>query len=166
MDISGAEFLTVLSAPRPRFQFSLVHALLVVTALGLAGALALEGQKRSREKAARALVEQLGALIQMYGADWAVYPPGDGSGSAGLLGRLRSADHKCYGYYMPTPPPFQDATCIRRGRTHLSNPAWPGAAWPRGVIHYRWPGMRNPDAFDLWAADASGRPDGINNWKR
>ena len=36
---------------------------------------------------------------------------------------------------------------------------------PDKIVHYRYPGVRNPKSFDLWCEDLKGRPDGINNWQ-
>ncbi len=31
-------------------------------------------------------------------------------------------------------------------------------------IHYRAPGLHNPDGFDLWTEDRHGNPAGLRNW--
>ena len=58
---------------------------------------------------------------------------------------------------------------------HVANPVWWDGAPPFHIIHYRNnrtskpvpgdPPVMNKTGIDLWAADAKGRPWGLNSWE-
>lgn len=112
----------------------------------------------ARQRAAQRLIDSLNAAVKTYEFDYGVFPAGDGRGSAGLVRCLRSSSPKRISYFEFTPDMLVDDGSV-------INPVWPGEPAPRSIIHYRFPGMRNRNGPDLWAADCDGRADGINNWE-
>jgi len=119
-----------------------------------------EGGRR-RERLARRLVEQLAEETWNYFHEHGEFPPGDGTGSAGLVRALGRPSRTGAPYVQ-----FSREMLTPDG--DLRNPVAPRNC----IIHYR----RNPEAagldsvarnlgtFDLWGLSQDGRPDGINNW--
>jgi hypothetical protein len=112
------------------------------------------GYRLAYGSAARSLLSQLAQAAAAYELDYAVYPVGDGTGSAPLARALQfQRTHYKHNVYAE-PPPLE---LLKSGdiRSPLGEDK---------LVYYRCPGIRNPKSFDLWCEDAEGRPDGINNW--
>ena len=84
--------------------------------------------------------------------DWGEYPPGDERGSANLA--------RCLGYQGPKIFAYFDLAPHHLGPGGFLNPLSPDA-----LVHYRAPGIHNPDYVDIWMEYLSGNPVGINNWE-
>ena len=109
----------------------------------------------ARQGIASHLISRLDQAIESYATDYGVYPPGDGSGSRELvecLSRKGPGNHKYFEFQ-------QD---LLNGGS-VVNPVWSDGDPPANIIHYRYPGLVRPRRFDLWAANGSGDPMGINN---
>jgi hypothetical protein len=109
----------------------------------------------AREWTASSLISQLAQAAKTYELDFATFPPGDGLGSRGLA-RALQAPMKGPGYFNFGVDKTSDLIA-RDG--NIRNPVH-----EEKIIYYRFPGIHNPKAFDLWCEDAKGRADGINNW--
>ena len=110
---------------------------------------------RAREGVAASLISQLSQAAKAYELDYAVYPPGDGTGSKVLAEYLQRKGVKQMQYF----------------EFDLAGPALSPAGDIRNpvngekIIYYRCPGLHNPKTFDLWCADSKGKADGIHNWE-
>jgi hypothetical protein len=92
-----------------------------------------------------------------YELDFAVYPPGDGLGSVGLVHALRARKERC-AYFVFNAAPAPDVIAPdgnTRSPVHSEK-----------LVCYRCPGLHPPGSFDLWCEDLKGRADGIYNWEK
>jgi hypothetical protein len=116
---------------------------------------------RVREATARTLLRELDRQAQEYRERFGTFPEGDGKGCRGLiegLERLYDGSVRLRGVGSGPPSPKDEDR-------EVSNPLYQGCPGPLGLVHYRFPGQHRPGSFDLWAADAQGREDGLNNWE-
>ena len=105
---------------------------------------------RAREGTAHHLISQLDQALESYATDYAVYPPGGGSGSREGVECLSRVGPKKQKYFEFPQDLLNDG--------HVVNPV------NFEKIYYRCPGRFRPTRFDLWAEDRNGNPFGINNW--
>ena len=114
-----------------------------------------------RQAEAQRLVDQLTQAAWSYYHDRGEFPPGDGSGTAGLVAVLRSPSKSGAPYMvlveeMLTPAgdlrnpvaPFSLVLCYRNNRETRALTE---------IVH-------NARAFDLWGRSPDGTEDGVNNW--
>ena len=139
---------------------------------GMIGALC-----NARQAAALGLVKQLDMAVKKYEEDHAVYPPGDGTGSRGLVSALSRQDSNGLKYFTFTEDMLIDG--------HILNPAWPDSGAPQNIIYYRnnidpassgGGGGAQPPVFykasvDIWCAGCSYTTErlssswGVNNFE-
>lgn len=120
-----------------------------------------EGELR-RQRMARRLVDQLAQETWNYYHDKGEFPPGDGTGSAGLVRALGGPSRTGAPY-------LQFAPEMLTPDGDLRNPVAPRNC----IVHYRRNPVtdridtvaRNSGTFDLWCLGIEGRVDGINNWE-
>jgi hypothetical protein len=110
--------------------------------------------RRSRAMVARSMISQLAQAAAAYELDYAVYPPGDGTGSVFMAKCIQEKGAKKLPYYELSSDSLDS-------RGNLLTPFGDGK-----VYCYRAPGVQNPKSFDLWCEDEEGRADGINNWEK
>ncbi len=115
-----------------------------------------KGWREAAAGTASHLISQLDQAIESYATDYGAYPPGGGSGSRELVEYLSRKGPRKHKY-------FEFQQDLLNGGSVL-NPVWSDGDRPANIIHYRCPGVFRPGRFDLWAADSSGDPMGINNW--
>jgi hypothetical protein len=109
-------------------------------------ALAPHGSGRTNEARARAQVMALRVILEAYHADWGGYPEQAVAAelSAGFYSALKSPDNRWY----------IDNTQInlRTDDTHTYVDPW------GRPFSYRYPGLRDPAAFEVWSVGANGEP--------
>jgi len=157
--------------------FTLIELLVVIVIISLLAALLLPALMKalctSRQGTASALVSQLAQACKSYELDFAIYPPGKGSGSKDMVNYLSKKGAKQLTYFEFPPEMLDNGNVI--------NPVFgvDGEA-PSNWIHYRnniagqtgsnrpTPGSSGPggapyvhvNSFDIWCAgcDFSGTP--------
>jgi len=114
-----------------------------------------------RQAEAQRLIDALSREAWNYYHDRGEFPPGDGIGTASLVGALRQTS-------TPGSPYLTFVEEMLTAGGDLRNPVSPAS----GVLFYRnnrtgcGPGQRvhNEGSFDLWGEGANGIRDGVNNW--
>jgi hypothetical protein len=108
----------------------------------------------ARTTAAQALLHQLSQAAKGYQLDYAVYPPGEGSGSRDLARALQRPGSKHPYFAVP-----EREWMLKDG--NIANPVD-----REKVVYYRCPGLHNEKSFDLWCEDGEGKAEGLNNWAK
>jgi len=114
-----------------------------------------------RQAEAQRLIDALSREAWNYYHDRGEFPPGDGIGTASLVGALRQTS-------TPGSPYLTFVEEMLTAGGDLRNPVSPES----GVLFYRNNRTgRGPDqpvhnegSFDLWGEGANGERDGVNNW--
>lgn len=106
-------------------------------------------ERERRNAEAHRLLKEVAEAVERYRRERGHYPPGDGSGSDGLLHALQAPSRLGAPYF-----PVEPGQVVTGG--HLRNPALKGKAI---VFYLRRPG----GGFRLWAHDASGREAGVSS---
>ncbi len=169
---------------RDRRGFTLVELLVVIVIIALLLALLLPALVKAlcnaRQGAAEQMVEQLATAAKMYETDWAIYPPGNGSGSAELASYLGKVNPKKQAYM-----DFKTNPDLLVG-VNIANPVWMEVTGPEQIIYYRnnqgappggggggsMPQVYNASSIDIWCAGCSYIAGGpatalwaVNNWE-
>ena len=150
---------------RTRRGFTLIELLIVIIIIALLMALILPALVKAlcnaRQAATKAMCEQLHTASKKYETDFAVYPPGDGTGSSELASFLGRPGPKQLEYFT-----FSQDMLINGD---ILNPTWPDNGPPADIIYYRnnidpasagGGGGGQPPVFfrasvDIWAAGCS-----------
>jgi general secretion pathway protein G len=142
--------------PRPQRGFTLIEIMAVVLIIGLlstiVGAAIFRQVDRARVTAARAQLQSLEAVLELYRMDNAKFP----STEQGLVALVEAPTAE------PVPRNYPAGGYLKDGRV-------PQDPWGE-PYHYEMPGTNNPHAYDLWSFGADGNPGGegvdadIGNW--
>ena len=111
---------------------------------------------QARDEAAQQLVGALREAVESYRAKFGVYPPGDGSGSQGLVKALSQTKAGGDSFF-----PFSE-NMLKEG--NILNPA------VDGILYYQCDAVPSATSnekrypFRIWGRDSKGDPTGINSW--
>lgn len=173
---------------RGRRGFTLIELLVVIVIILLLLALVLPAIVKAicsaREGATKTFIVQLYTAADMYEKDWAVFPPGNGSGTKELASYLSKEGPKKLPYFNF----HQDQLTPSRD---IMNPIWSEMQGPEGKVYYRnniagstgtgsggggggggnQPPVYNRKSVDVWCAGCNyeaGQGNtgwGVNNWE-
>jgi general secretion pathway protein G len=139
-----------------RAGFTLIEIMAVVLIIGLlstiVGAAVFQQVDKGRVTAARAQLNSLEGVLEIYRMDNARFPTSE----QGLEALVTAASSQ------PVPRNFPSGGYLKGGRL-------PVDPWGE-PYHYESPGQNNPDSFDLWSYGADAAPGGdgvdadIGNW--
>jgi general secretion pathway protein G len=139
-----------------RAGFTLIEIMAVVLIIGLlstiVGAAVFQQVDKGRVTAAKAQLNSLEGVLELYRMDNARFPTTE----QGLEALITAATSE------PVPRNFPTGGYLKGGRLPVD---------PRGEpYHYESPGQNNSDSFDLWSYGSDGAPGGdgvdadIGNW--
>jgi general secretion pathway protein G len=143
-------------AARKELGFTLIEIMAVVLIIGLlstiVGAAVFQQVDKGRVTAARAQINSLEGVLEIYRMDNARFPTTE----QGLQALITAATSE------PAPRNFPAGGYLKGGRL-------PKDPWGE-PYHYEAPGQNNPSSFDLWSYGADNAPGGdgvdadIGNW--
>jgi general secretion pathway protein G len=144
------------AGPRRKRGFTLIEIMAVVLIIGLlstiVGAMIFRQVDKARVAAARAQLNSLEGVLELYRMDNGKFP----STEQGLLALVEAPTVE------PVPRNYPPGGYLKDGRL-------PKDPWGE-EYHYEMPGANNPHAFDLWSFGADNAPGGegvdadIGNW--
>lgn len=167
--------------------FTLIELLVVIVIIMLLAALLLPALLKAlcsaRQGSAAHLISQIDQAVHSYETDYAVFPPGDGTGTKDVVSALSKPGPKKAKYFEFVPELLKT--------TNVINPTWPDGDPPIDIIYYRCnvkyagsgappsgggggggnqPSPMHQSGFDMWCAGCnytSGVPTtgwDVNNW--
>jgi prepilin-type N-terminal cleavage/methylation domain-containing protein len=149
--------------------FTLIELLIVIVIISLLAALLLPALMKalcsSRQGAAASTISQVAQACKSYELDWAVFPPGKGSGSKDMVSYLSKKGAKQLAYFEFPPEQLDNGNLINpvfgaegdppsnwihyrnnvAGQTGSNRPA-PGSTGPGGAPYI------HVNSFDIWCA--------------